>query len=174
MQQIWKNQFEQNSTRLLFRSDIYNMAFVLFLHQQHGFWFLPTSTIWLSKMTRAGKTRRGCMNPQMPGSHQSSLKKSRNWMTQCSDWQGKAMIGLGSDKLMEKISYSIGDQAGKITFLAPWPTWTTLFLIFSTSTTLFLFSSGINNIWFVLFCHQHTGLLFCYSFNNMAVKINNS
>ena len=36
-------------------------------------------------------------------------------MTQCSDWQGKAMIGLGSDKLMEKISYSIGDQAGKIT-----------------------------------------------------------
>ena len=160
MQQIWKNQFEQNSTRLLFRSDINNMAFVLFLHQQHGFWFLPTSTIWLSKMTTAGKTRRGCMNPQMPGSHQSSLKKSRNWMTQCSDWQGKAMIGLGSDKnWWKKFHIQLEAKSDHI-----FGTMTSL------NNTVFAFFN-INHIVFVFIWHRQHGFCFVLSSTNRAVVL---
>ena len=116
------------TTLLLFCNDINNMAFVLFWHQQHGFcvvststtcffvpelttWllfsskvnklgfcFLPISTTWLSKLTTAGKSSGGCVNLHTPRSHQSSVSKRRNLLTQCSDWQGKAMIGLWPDK----------------------------------------------------------------------------
>ena len=75
-----------------------SIAFVLFWHQQHGFCFVPMSTMWLSKLTTAGKAKRGCVNLHTPrsGSHQSSLNKSiSQWL---SDWQHKATIGLGPDK----------------------------------------------------------------------------
>ena len=37
------------------------MAFVLFQHQQQCFCFAPKSTTWMSKLTTAGKARRGCV-----------------------------------------------------------------------------------------------------------------
>ena len=75
---------------------------------------------------------------------------------------------------MEKILYSIGGQVGQITFFGTMTNLNYTIFAFFDINHIVLFSSGINNICFVLFCHQHTGLLFCYSFNNMAVKINNS
>ena len=91
----WKQKLQQAlkswSSWLLFCSDINKMAFVFIRHQQHDFsfvlasttWFsfVLMSTTWLSKLTRVGKERlhnfwRGCVNIYMPGSHQSSLKKS--------------------------------------------------------------------------------------------------
>ena len=46
----------------------------------------------MTKLTTAAEAKRGCVNLQTPGSHQSSLNKSRD------DGQDKAIIGLGSDK----------------------------------------------------------------------------
>ena len=69
------------------------MAFVLFQHQQQCFCFAPKSTTWMSKLTTAGKARKGCLNLHRPGSHRSSLKRS----LLVTGKQGKAMIGLGSD-----------------------------------------------------------------------------
>ena len=48
-------QHQQQS--LWFCSDINKMAFVFIRHQQHGFYFVPMSTTWLSKLTTAGKAR---------------------------------------------------------------------------------------------------------------------
>ena len=65
----WKRCFQiNNKTFVLFRHQ--NMAFVLFRLQQHGlfvltptWWLLFCSGIktWLSKLTTAGKARRGCV-----------------------------------------------------------------------------------------------------------------
>ena len=68
------------------------MAFVLFRQQQHFFWilfcssknticFVPMSTTWLSKPTSAGKARKGCVNPHTPGSHQTSITTSIEWLS---------------------------------------------------------------------------------------------
>ena len=110
----WKQKLQQAlkswSSWLLFCSDINKMAFVFIRHQQHDFsfvlasttWFsfVLMSTTWLSKLTRVGKERlrnfwRGCVNIYIPGSHQSSLKKTTDWIN---NWQDKAIIGVGSDK----------------------------------------------------------------------------
>ena len=86
-------------------------AFVLFRHQQHGLCFVLASTTWplfcsginnmvfaLLQLQQHGcqswqqLVRRGCLNPHMAGSHQSSLKKSRNWVTQWMTRQGNDQI----------------------------------------------------------------------------------
>ena len=55
-------------------------------------------TTWLSKLTTAGRTRRGCVHLHTLGWHQSSLKQDTDLVMDWLTWQGKATIGLGSDK----------------------------------------------------------------------------
>ena len=59
---------------------------------------VPMPTTWLSKLTTAGRTRRGCVHLHTLGWHQSSLKQDTDLVTDWLTWQGKATIGLGSDK----------------------------------------------------------------------------
>ena len=72
------------------------MAFVLFHHQQHDFCFDPTPR---KKTTSKYNIHQQLAHLHTPGSHQSSLMNITDgvseWVT---DWQGKAKIGLGSDK----------------------------------------------------------------------------
>ena len=59
---------------------------------------VPMPTTWLSKLTTAGRTRRGCVHLHTLGWHQSSLKQDTDLVMDWLTWQGKATIGLGSDK----------------------------------------------------------------------------
>ena len=83
------------------------MGFVLCMHKEFGFCFVPASTTRVlfccAINTMAVNTDnscwlcdfwRGCVNLHTPGSHQSSLNKST---ADFSDW-AKAIIGLRFDK----------------------------------------------------------------------------
>ena len=80
---------------LLFYSGINNMAFVLF-----------QLTTWLSKLTTAGKARRGCMNLHSNARVTSVKPQKEQWLSEWrKDGQDKAMIGLKSDKNSAQLSF---------------------------------------------------------------------
>ena len=73
--------------KVMLKTSINHVAFVFFRHQQHGFCFVPMSTTYLSKVTTAGKARRGCVTIEEVAwiftrqSHINQVSTISEWVT---------------------------------------------------------------------------------------------